>query len=446
MATFKTPGRSVSLERKRKKGDESPESVSDTTISIMFEKIMSRLDNVEKKQTETLDRLDAINSELRHMDKRIDKNEAEIVEIKDNIEAVRKDIDEVKEEVKAKPGPPCLHDDKVKELMDLQHGLIAQHREIKKDYQNLREYSQRNNLVFYGIPEQRQEDCVQIIDQIIGKYMHLYRAFTHIDKAHRLGRTSNQFQNPRPIIVRFKSHSSKEQVYANRDKLQSSGIYVNLHLTEETQRDINILRNVLPIGKRIDQGCRLIGNQMRFQGKMYSVSNVHSSGLPVHKAHQKESDNALCFFGKLSPLSNFYRCDVIVNGYNYQCVEKYYQIKKAELGGDYETASRMRVSEDPVEIKRLSKDARKPNGDKIVLDQTDEESIMFQGLKAKFSNEKLKQILLETEGKCLGEASPFDRRFGIGLGLRDKNCLDKTKWKGDNVLGRLLERLRSELS
>ena len=58
---------------------------------------------------------------------------------------------------------------------------------------------------------------------------------------------------------------------------------------------------------------------------------------------------------------------------------------------------------------------------------------------AKFSqNEDSKKILLDTGDKVLGEASPRDRFWGIGLALTARDALDKTKWGGKNVLGQLL--------
>ena len=51
----------------------------------------------------------------------------------------------------------------------------------------------------------------------------------------------------------------------------------------------------------------------------------------------------------MSPLTNFHRCD----GINYHSIEKYHQLRKAEMMGDYPIASRIRAFEDPYEINNL---------------------------------------------------------------------------------------------
>ena len=60
---------------------------------------------------------------------------------------------------------------------------------------------------------------------------------------------------------------------------------------------------------------------------------------------------------------------------------------------------------------------------------------MYQINKAKFTqNQKLKQLLLNTENKILREASPYDSYWGIG-----------PDGKGKNKLGEILMRIREEL-
>lgn len=72
-------------------------------------------------------------------------------------------------------------------------------------------------------------------------------------------------------------------------------------------------------------------------------------------------------------------------------------------------------------------------------------AIMKEGLYAKFmQNENLKLYLLNTKEKILCEASPKDNYWGIGIGLQEKDLLDKKKW-GKNVLGKILMELREEL-
>ncbi len=72
--------------------------------------------------------------------------------------------------------------------------------------------------------------------------------------------------------------------------------------------------------------------------------------------------------------------------------------------------------------------------------------MLKQALLLKFSqNEILKQKLLMTGTKQLGEASPYDHYFWCGLGMNDPNAGDVTKWTGQNLLGKTLMEVRTEL-
>lgn len=60
-------------------------------------------------------------------------------------------------------------------------------------------------------------------------------------------------------------------------------------------------------------------------------------------------------------------------------------------------------------------------------------------------NEKYREALLETDGIYLVEASPYDPIWGIGLDEYNPDCLDMSKWKGQNRLGFILTKVREDL-
>ena len=73
-------------------------------------------------------------------------------------------------------------------------------------------------------------------------------------------------------------------------------------------------------------------------------------------------------------------------------------------------------------------------------------AIVTAGSRAKFAqNATLRQALLDTVGTELVEASPFDRIWGIGLAATDARATDPSQWRGQNLLGKILTRVRDEL-
>ena len=74
------------------------------------------------------------------------------------------------------------------------------------------------------------------------------------------------------------------------------------------------------------------------------------------------------------------------------------------------------------------------------------EQIVYNVLKEKFTQNKvLKQELLKYENYQFVEASPYDKIWGIGLSEDNDLILDESKWKGQNLLGNCLTKLKDDL-
>lgn len=60
-------------------------------------------------------------------------------------------------------------------------------------------------------------------------------------------------------------------------------------------------------------------------------------------------------------------------------------------------------------------------------------------------NPEFLEQLLSTGNKILVEASPYDKIWGVGLAQNDKLILDSSNWKGQNLLGIALMKVRELL-
>ena len=64
------------------------------------------------------------------------------------------------------------------------------------------------------------------------------------------------------------------------------------------------------------------------------------------------------------------------------------------------------------------------------------------GIKANFiQNPLLLEFLCTTKPLKLAEGT-YDRLWGIGLSLNDKDCLKPSKWVNQGILGEILEEIR----
>jgi ribA/ribD-fused uncharacterized protein len=149
------------------------------------------------------------------------------------------------------------------------------------------------------------------------------------------------------------------------------------------------------------------------------------------------------FFRPEAPFSQWHPSRFELDGHAFDCAEQYMMYGKAILFGDAEIAAEILAATSPKAQKALGRKVR--NFDDVIW-KARREQIVAQGSRAKFTqNAPLRQALLETAGTELVEASPYDRIWGIGLGATDPRAEDPSQWRGQNLLGKILTRLRDEL-
>lgn len=141
--------------------------------------------------------------------------------------------------------------------------------------------------------------------------------------------------------------------------------------------------------------------------------------------------------------------DFTIGGIRYNTAEQWMMAEKARLFNDTEIEVSILRTNDPREQKGYGRQVK--GFDKKKWEAIEENgkpycwNIVYQGNYAKFSqNPGLKEVLLETAGTILVEASPYDKIWGIGLGENDEDALDRDKWRGTNWLGEVLTQLRED--
>ena len=149
------------------------------------------------------------------------------------------------------------------------------------------------------------------------------------------------------------------------------------------------------------------------------------------------------FFRPEAPFSQWHPARFELAGHVFHCAEQYMMYGKAVLFSDAEVAAQILEATAPRQHKALGRKVR--NFDDATWN-AHRERIVGDGSRAKFTqNPELRQTLLETAGTELVEASPFDRIWGIGLAATDRRAEDPSQWRGQNLLGKILTRLREEL-
>lgn len=154
------------------------------------------------------------------------------------------------------------------------------------------------------------------------------------------------------------------------------------------------------------------------------------------------TEKQVLFWGDTDIYSNFYRekdFTFIHKLFKFHSSEQAFMWRKAMFFNDLETANMILNETKPYKCKKLGRVVKNYNDE---LWASIRYKIMVEVLIDKFSNPKLKEILLSTENREFVEASPFDNIWGVQLAEDDKRIEDKRNWKGLNLLGKALNEVK----
>ena len=109
---------------------------------------------------------------------------------------------------------------------------------LKRDMNDAEQYSRRNCLRLYGIPENSTEDTDQVMLDLAAEKLKIKLQRHEIDRSHRVGALRSTSRSgtetrpsPRPIIVKFTTYRTRNMVLRNRRQLKGSRIGIEEDLT-----------------------------------------------------------------------------------------------------------------------------------------------------------------------------------------------------------------------
>ena len=328
---------------------------------------------------------------------------------------------------------------------------------LKRRIETLESKLLQSNLIIHGIREEEWESEENRREKL---YQAISWTVDSLDRRERLDiargipiRTTKwlgcyRLGQNRPISVSFEKKTHADVLYESKSWLPK-GVYIDKEYTNEVEKQRKLLRPVLKLARTINhyQGkCKLEDNHLIIQGLHYGVEDLHKlpSELSGFHASSETSlkENVHAFFGELSPFSNFHKAPFELENINFFCTEQFIQWKKATLFNNDDSADQILVSSSAQECKELGKNIRGSNEEKW---KREAEDLCYPGLLATFTqNHCLKEMLLSTGNQELVEAS-YDTTWGTGIPLRQKDCLNRSKWKSIGLLGHLLMRVRAAI-
>lgn len=133
-----------------------------------------------------------------------------------------------------------------------------------------------------------------------------------------------------------------------------------------------------------------------------------------------------------------FKCD----GITFNCGEQYMMWAKAMVCGDVLTAGKIMEEQQPINQKKLGRQIQ--NYDEAAW-SANRYHLVKKGLREKFlQNSKHMDALKNHNDKIIVEASPNDRIWGIGYS--EKYAIENIDNWGENLLGKIITELASELT
>lgn len=156
-------------------------------------------------------------------------------------------------------------------VSDYNSKLEAFTKAVDSRIENLEQYSRRNSLLIYGIPENTHENTDELVTKLAHDKLSITISAQSICRSHRLGRRINDNgTRPRPILVKFIAYNYKRAMFMNKRKLKGTNFVIREHLTRDRIKIINELAakfdrsNVWTVDGRIyykDANCNSSGGR-----------------------------------------------------------------------------------------------------------------------------------------------------------------------------------------
>ena len=454
------------MTRQKKKGESKEESTGASDLSVqkgrMDVYLKPKEDSKGKEKTPACDEED-IQATLKKiltavkpiddMNQKLDKLTEDFVSLKGAVDKHTTELSTIRKDLKAESDLSQKLQLKIdnieKESVNAGHlsalntSMLSEHRRLKSEIIKLEEYSRRNNLLFHGLDEREGEDCIQRVHNLITHNLNLTDGGTFmISKAHRVGKTMQN--KTRAILAQFVLATDvwtilkKKSILARiaTDQFPRQRIYITRDYPEAIVKTQRQLQPVLKVAKKIDKDAHIRRDKLIFKGRAVSMADCYKqTELDVEKIGLRENQDVTMFYGRFCPFSNFFPSDFIIANQKYNSVEQYFQKKKADYSGAYSISQQILSSDDPAEMKAIAKQLDCSSWPEELQHQT-----MKDGLLAKFAQNKRLGILLQNTGtRSMIECNKYDRYWGNGCWIYDKNARNGI---GQNKLGNLLQEVR----
>ena len=263
---------SKTQEKKRAHGSSST-AEEDVTDTMILEKLSSIHVDIKASKEELKSEIQAVKSELSEVTKSLNAVWEEVQSLKQKNKDLQDQCDTTRENSKLN-----------EEISTLKNRLIK-----------LEDYSRRENLHFYNIPENPGESSVECLRKVIDVLSEfgtdpeniMFHAIHQTGNPNNTGSSNSAVSNedstesrewtsrpprPRPILVRFVSRMDSYWVWENRKKLMNSSCFSSVFIDKDISAESAKQRGKLRATYR--KAKELIIGKVFIKGKNLSVNST----------------------------------------------------------------------------------------------------------------------------------------------------------------------------
>ena len=343
------------------------------------------------------------------------------------------------------------------------HAMEGKQKQMDKKITEMERKALQNNLIFKGIPETEWEKEAQSKKKVYDELAMLADGNTDQTKlksakkigirvCKRIGRYNKDKSHP--LSVKFLCKEDVDYILNKKTNLRT-GVYVDREYPTEIEKKRKLLRPILTAAKKqkkFRKRCKMVNDLLVIKGKKYGISkgqgiksiNKLPKSINPAKISSRCNDEVYGYFGELNPLSNFHRAPFTYENFTYHCSEQFIQKKKAELFKDTSSVKKIEEAKTGLDCKLLGN--KIANSKKSTWEKRAKE-LCTPGIKQKFieNREALITLIKATGQKSIAECTK-DTVWGCGIVLQDDNCLVKSEWINQGIMGEILEGVRRDLA
>ena len=299
-------------------------------------------------------KFEMVNQLLCRLDGKSDKLNNTVSELQVSLEYSQAEIDGLKKENHRLK-------QQLEELETEDSRAAYQMKKMEDKMDKLETTSKKKNLVLEGVPEQDggkedvEKTAWELLDQFnINKGM-------EIENCYRMG--NYNIHKPRPVIIAFAKQQDRDLFFSKRMELRHTDkykrVWVNEDLGQVSKKKRNIIRLITKQAQAEGIDCKSGKYAIYVDKQRFDNDNLDELPLPLRPSSVKQvqiDQKLIAYQSESAPFSNFYPIAVNVANKKFVCLEQAYQYIKAKTLNKFLAATRIFLSRDPAEMRRIGED------------------------------------------------------------------------------------------